>query len=223
MIFTNEDGGTPTDRLMATWGRTTDIEYIYSVEVDRAGAILAEDIQGPKHEILPYRGKRDGRHPLLWVSTDNNMVLDSGSTAVRYAPAPEEVRLHDVSRETVMDAHPWLYELAHKELQREGKIVPGAPPGNGRIPDHDASSISKAADKLAVRRWRSQSTWAGPGSHPIAGMRDYRIARDGCFRAAVPLPQGATARDIRAVRAQAYTRRSRILRVPPVPPRYHPQ
>ena len=53
VIFTNEDGGTPTDRLMATWGRTTDIEYVYSVEVDRAGAIVAEDMQGPKHEILP--------------------------------------------------------------------------------------------------------------------------------------------------------------------------
>ena len=26
VIFTNEDGGTPADRLMATWGRTTDVE-----------------------------------------------------------------------------------------------------------------------------------------------------------------------------------------------------
>ncbi|MBW8868407.1 MAG: hypothetical protein JF610_13955, partial [Acidobacteria bacterium] len=31
VIFTNEDGGTATDRLMATWGRTTDIEYVYGV------------------------------------------------------------------------------------------------------------------------------------------------------------------------------------------------
>ncbi|PYR58167.1 MAG: hypothetical protein DMF91_17800, partial [Acidobacteria bacterium] len=29
VIFTNEDGGTATDRLMATWGRTTDIEFVY--------------------------------------------------------------------------------------------------------------------------------------------------------------------------------------------------
>ena len=28
IVFTNEDGGTPVDRLMATWGRTTDIEYV---------------------------------------------------------------------------------------------------------------------------------------------------------------------------------------------------
>ena len=34
VIFSNEDGGTATDRLMATWGRTTDIEFVYGVEVD---------------------------------------------------------------------------------------------------------------------------------------------------------------------------------------------
>ena len=95
VIFSNEDGGTPADRLMATWGRTTDIEYLYSVEVDASGAILSEDMQGPKHEILPFKGQREGRHPLLWVSTENNMVLDHGTTAVRYAPAPALVELDE--------------------------------------------------------------------------------------------------------------------------------
>ena len=61
VVFSNEDGGTPADRLMATWGRTTDIEYVYSVEVDASDAILSEDMQGPKHEILPFKGKREGR------------------------------------------------------------------------------------------------------------------------------------------------------------------
>ncbi len=32
VVFTNEDGGTPPDRLMATWGRTTDLEFVYSVD-----------------------------------------------------------------------------------------------------------------------------------------------------------------------------------------------
>ena len=80
VIFTNEDGGTPADRLMATWGRTTDIEYVYSVEVDAHGGILSEDMQGPKHEILPVPRQARRAHPLLWVSTENNMVLDSGTT-----------------------------------------------------------------------------------------------------------------------------------------------
>ncbi|HKB10569.1 MAG TPA: hypothetical protein VKD69_07940, partial [Vicinamibacterales bacterium] len=45
VIFTNEDGGTATDRLMATWGRTTDIEYVYGVELDNAGRIVSEQFQ----------------------------------------------------------------------------------------------------------------------------------------------------------------------------------
>jgi len=56
VIFTNEDGGTPADRLMATSGGTTDIEYPYSGEDDRTGAILDDDIQGPEHEVLPFKG-----------------------------------------------------------------------------------------------------------------------------------------------------------------------
>ena len=51
MIFTNEDGGTATDRLMATWGRTTDIEFVYGVDVDGAGTVVAEEFQGPGHEV----------------------------------------------------------------------------------------------------------------------------------------------------------------------------
>lgn len=135
VIFTNEDGGTPADRLMATWGRTTDIEYIYSVEVDANGVAIDEDMQGPKHEILRFNGTREGRHPLLWVSTENNMVLDQGTTAVRYGPAPTLAELNQVSREAVMDAHPWTYEVMAKELMREGKIVADAPAGQGTIPD----------------------------------------------------------------------------------------
>src|SRR4029453_15137109 len=37
VVFTNEDGGTASDRLMATWGRTTDIEFVYGAEVDATG------------------------------------------------------------------------------------------------------------------------------------------------------------------------------------------
>ena len=32
-------------------------------------------MQGPEHKILPFKGRREGRHPLLWVVTENNMVL----------------------------------------------------------------------------------------------------------------------------------------------------
>src|SRR2546430_7576501 len=120
VVFTNEDGGTATDRLMATWGRTTDIEFVYGVELDAAGRVVAEQFQGAGHEMPAFGGRRDARHPLLWIATDNNMVSDRGTTTVRYAPAPEHFELTDVSREAVMDAHPWSYALAGQEMQREG-------------------------------------------------------------------------------------------------------
>ena len=214
VIFSNEDGGTPADRLMATWGRTTDIEYLYSVEVDAGGAILSEDMQGPGHEILPFKGRREGSHPLLWVSTENNMVLDHGTTTVRYAPAPVPADLEDTSREVVMDANPWTYEVMAKELVREGKIAADAPPGQGTIPDprryvilegcgeagHNALAMSVKVDD---RWWPSDR-----------GVTEYRIARDGCFRAAIPLPGAASARDVSAVRVQAFPRKDKPANTP---------
>jgi hypothetical protein len=216
VIFSNEDGGTPTDRLMATWGRTTDIEYLYSVEVDATGAILDQDMQGPKHETLPFGGRREAQHPLLWVSTDNNMVLDRGETEVRYGPEPVAFPLVNVSREAVMDAHPWLYDVMSRELSREGKIVADVPPGNDQIPDPRRfvylEGCGQAGDRALAfaigtgpADGRAPLTW-----HPSdRGVAEYRIVRDGCFRAATPLPAGETTADIRAVRALAYERPKR--------------
>ena len=54
VIISHEDGGTPAPALMARWGRTTDIELIYEVELD--GARLVQDrFQGPDHEVRAVR------------------------------------------------------------------------------------------------------------------------------------------------------------------------
>jgi hypothetical protein len=206
VIFTNEDGGTPADRLMATWGRTTDIEYVYSVEVGRDGRILAHDYQGPDHEVLPYRAALEQRRARLWVVTDNNMVLDRGESAVRFSPAPSLVDLTRVSREVVMDAHPWLYAVAAQELAREGKIVAGASPGGGTIPDpreflyfEGCGTLGGGALTFAAQvddRWISTDR----------GVPEYRIARDGCFRGALPLPPTVRVTDVTTIRVQTFER-----------------
>ena len=206
VVFTNEDGGTATDRLMATWGRSTDIEFVYGAELDAKGAVVAEEFQGPGHEVPPFKGRHEGRHPLLWVSTDNNMVSESGPTTVRYAPAPERVSLRDVSREVVMDRHAWSYAVAAQELRREGKIVEGAPAGSKQIPDprrfvfvEACTDLENAAVAFAVRvidggaaRWYESDR----------GLSEFRIVRTGCFRGAVPVASTAGAPD--AVRFRAY-------------------
>ena len=218
VIFSNEDGGTTTDRLMATWGRTTDIEFVYGATVDRAGKVVAEEFQGPGHEVPPFRGRHEGMHPLQWVSTDNNMVSESGPTEIRYAPVPVKVDLANASREVVMDANPWTHVLASKEMVREKKLSEDAAAGSGIIPDprrfwfveactdleHAAVAFSvRAKDASGETRWFDSDR----------GRPQFRIVRTGCFRGAVPLPAGAGAPD--AVRFKAYTLPPRANAPPP--------
>jgi hypothetical protein len=128
VVFSNEDGGTPADRLMATWGRLTDIEYVLGVDFDRAGHAVRATYQGKDHVILPYPGLKAGRSPELWVVTDNNMVSGRGRTRPVYAPAPLPFALDGTSREAVMDAHPWTYAVSSLEARREGRVDEGARP-----------------------------------------------------------------------------------------------
>lgn len=208
VIFTNEDGGTATDRLMATWGRTTDVEFVYGVTLNGQGTVVAEEFQGPNHEILPFRGKHEGGHPLQWVSTDNNMLSEAGPTAVRYAPAPQRFDLAGVSREVVMDAHPWIYSLAAQEMIREQKLVEDAAAGSGRIPDsrrfvfvEACTDLQNAAVAFSVRAADGSGTarWFDGDR----GLPQFRIVRTGCFRGGVPLPAGAGRPE--AIRFKAYT------------------
>ena len=222
VIFSNEDGGTTTDRLMATWGRTTDIEFIYGATLDAQGKVIAEEFQGPGHEVPPFRGTHEGAHPLQWVSTDNNMVSESGPTSIRYAPAPVRFDLSNASREIVMDAHPWTHVIASKEMMREKKVAENAAAGSGIIPDprrfvfvEACTDLQNAAVAFSVRARDAagEPRWFDSDR----GLPQFRIVRTGCFRGAVPLPAGASAPD--AVRFKAYTLPPRNNTPPPSGPR----
>jgi hypothetical protein len=215
VIFSNEDGGTQTDRLMATWGRTTDIEFIYGVELDDRGRILAEEFQGPGHEVPVFTGQHEGRHPLVWVSTDNNMVSESGPTKIRYRLEPQPFDLTGVSREEVMDRNPWTYQIASVEMRREGKIEADPQPGHNAIADPRRFVYLEACAAVANSALAVSVGSVGPGRQsPSAmvwtpsdrGRPEYRIVRDGCFRIATPLPAGTRPSDIRAVRVHVYDR-----------------
>jgi hypothetical protein len=215
VIFSNEDGGTQTDRLMATWGRTTDVEFVYGVELDERDRILAEEFQGPGHEVPVFRGRHEARHPLVWVSTDNNMVSESGPTAIRYAPVPTRFDLSVDAREAVMDAAPWTYAIASAEMRREGKIAEDPPPGLNKIPDprrfvhvEACGTVGNAALAVSVGTFsrQSQSQSALTWTPSDRGLPQYRIVRDGCFTIATPLPAGTRPSDIRAIRVHAFER-----------------
>jgi hypothetical protein len=216
VIFSNEDGGTPADRLLATWGRLTDIEYVLGIEFDRAGKVVDATYQAPSHKILPYRRIVPGHHPVLWVVTDNNMVSDHGRTRPVFAPVPVRFDLSATSRETVMDAQPWSYLVSSQEAFREGRVDESAPADSHHIADprryvyveacaetHDAVlTFGVAVDGADGRRWFESD----------AGHKEYKIVRqtsefpNGCFRGAVALPADAARAPLRALRFHAYTR-----------------
>jgi hypothetical protein len=219
VVFSNEDGGTPPDRLMATWGRLTDIEYAYGAEIAEGGASRSSEYQGREHKILPFDGTREAAHPVLHVVTKNNMLAARGGSPVRFAPVPVAFDLAATSREAVMDAEPWTYRVSAEEARREGRVAEGARPGSKRVPDPRRFATLEAcapsvdaviAFEVGVRTGEGVRWHASDG-----GRAEYRIARNathfpnGCFRGAVALPAGADASSIAALRVRAHTRRPR--------------
>ena len=106
--------------------------------------------------------------------------------------------------------HPWLYELAAKELMREGKIVADAPPGRGQIPDprrfvylEGCGELNRAALAFAVRVRR------GAGSRRTAACASIASHGTAVFAPRFRCRRQLALRDIQALRAQALRARRR--------------
>lgn len=129
-IWSNEDGGTSTPQLMARWGRTTDIEWIYQVEVDAAGHRVPGTavIQAPNHVTQPFGGTYEGDHPLMQTCTLNNNICDTVDDPMRFfLSTSESLDATTEAREQVMDRNPWTYWVSSAEARREGKVEPDPP------------------------------------------------------------------------------------------------
>ena len=199
VVFSHEDGGTPADRLMATWGRLTDIEFVLGVEVSPEGRVLGAEIQGKDHRIVPFTYPAKGP-PHLFVVTDNNMLAPQGTTDPVYAPVPVLFPLHGTSREAVMDAFPWTYAVSSREAIRQGHVSHEARPGSRKVPDPrrflyvEACAETKDATlAFSVGVGRGEPlVWADSDE----GGPSFRIQRradqfpNGCFRGAVALADG---------------------------------
>ena len=220
VIFSNEDGGTPADRLLATWGRLTDIEYIYGIEFDHSGNVIAETYQGKDHKILAFEGRREGRHPLLYVATDNNMVSSEGTELQRYALAPIPFDLTQASREAVMDENPWTYAVTAQEARREGRVSASPSPGKKMIFDPARYAVLEACASPSSADYATFTFSMGVSEaegktrfyDSSVGVRAFRISRapdnfpNGCFRGAVALPQGTAPENVTALRVRAFTK-----------------
>ena len=194
VVFSNEDGGTSTRALMARWGRTTDIEYVYRVSA--GGAI----VQGKDHIDRPFDGKYEDRHPLLMPITDNNMIGAAEDSPLRFQLAPVQVDLSASSREAVMDSEPLTYAVMAKELEREGKLRPF-----GTVEGENISDVRNYAF-FEYRATHKQSAMTvqvalrdGRVFASDLGRIDYAISRDAWVRTTVELPPATKPDDISTV------------------------
>ena len=151
VIWSNEDGGTNTPALMAQWGRTTDIEWVYRVEVDAAGRRVPGTgvIQALAHQTLSFKGRYDGTHPLIQTCTANNNVCDKVDDPMRFALSTRGVLPAGQPREHEMDTHPWTYQVMAREMLRERKIESPSDPATQAVGDQ-RSYLYLAVDHDAV-------------------------------------------------------------------------
>jgi hypothetical protein len=216
VVWSNEDGGTNTPALMARWGRTTDIEWIYRVEVDengdRVGGIA--EYHGPNHVTTPFTGRYEGDHPLLQTCTNNNNMCDvlTPVAPLRFFPDASRTRPTDRTREIVMDREPWTYRVMAHEMLREGRLE--------QTPDASTPEVGDLRTYLFVELAKQTgSPTQGTGSRPgvSLGIRlkddpstlyrsdhlvpSWSIERDGAAATTVELPQGSTVEDIASIEA----------------------
>ncbi len=210
VIFSNEDGGTPTDKLIALWGHFTDIEWVASVWVSsRSQEPLKIEYQAVGHKVKEFNGKYvAGYHPLLKVASLNNNFSDEVASLsvpmIAMYPVP---KLEDGTREEMQDRYPWIYEVTACELYRESKLEPK--------PNPDTLAPSDPSNYLFIDVKATQVDCGGLiggvqlkdgkwyfSSHGIQNLAiPYRGPKvgDGWIRFAVEVPPNTTLKDLKAI------------------------
>jgi len=219
VVWSNEDGGTNSPGLMAKWGRTTDIEWIYRVEINAQGHRVPGTgvFQSPAHATTTFHGVYDGTHPLLQTCTSNNNVCDArllkqqsqAADPMRFALSTREGLPAGQPREHLMDHHPWIYPVMAREMLRENKIEASPDPlttavGDQRTylyialdhatnPATDAATVGLAVDVQVVGH--ADPFHSDHSQSPLL----FTVNRDGPAATTVELPAGTTPAQITSI------------------------
>jgi len=215
VIFSNEDGGTSTRDLMARWGRTTDIEYVYKVWLNEDGSAGVRQVQGAGHKDVAFEGPFERDRPVLVPVTRNNMVAGAKEkTGRRFDFDPISVDLSEHSREYVMDQKPETWKIMGEELKREGKLRPYGVVRGEDISDPanyvyvEFLSNQKAGGRVAVG-------FMLPGGRRVqmshVGKAGNSVERSGWMRLATELPPGTTLADLGTVVFACYGKGSCVV------------
>lgn len=212
LIWSNEDGGTNTPALMARWGRTTDIEWTYAVELDEHGDRVpgSDTYQAANHETLHYAGAYEGDHARLETCTSNNNMCDVVDDPMRFFLSTLPTLPAGRPREHLMDTNPWTYQIMAKEMTRELKIEIPSPYAVTTPDVSDQRNYLFAAVTKTTLAPNSGSSWVGvalgvklTGSDTIYLSHHvdptWSIQRDIPAATTVELPAGTTLSTIESV------------------------
>ena len=167
IIFSNEDsrisGSDGLNDMMYDFARTTDIEWVYTVQLDENNNLISESYQGAGHLDTPFSGDKIGNHPILKISTLNCLFSDEGTSQYLFALSPEYILIDSIitdhpdatdqnippffnysipRRENLMDENPWTYKIMADEMKNENKYeIPG---------DYNTYAISDAKNYLYI-------------------------------------------------------------------------
>jgi hypothetical protein len=212
VVFSHEDGGTGYLPFLewGTWGRMTDIDNAISFTVSAAGAVsgpkylwggepsgFPDSQTSPREVDKPFSGVWWGTHPVLRDATGNNQFADFGTTPFRFQLAPVAAPGPGETREAVMDANPFTYEVMAAEVARwytDLSTSPGSPdPGPAaQYAIVDMGTTGRGVSSVAVDvrlsgsgQWfRSDLGWG----YPLVGA--------GHVRTVVKLPVGWGSRTV---------------------------
>lgn len=214
VVWSNEDGGTAPPALMARWGRTTDIEWVYRVEVDANGLTVPGTavFQGANHATKSFGGTLEGSHPILETCTANNNMCDTKvNDPMRFAVDTEQTRVPARARESLMDASPWTYWVMGQEMIREGQVESPSDPTTPALGDQRSYLYIEISKQ--TQGPNSGNSWVGVAigvslkSAPSVLYRSdhltsgWAIQRDVPAATTVELPPGTTAADIASIEA----------------------
>jgi hypothetical protein len=218
VIWSNEDEGTDAPALMARWGRTTDIEWIYRVTFDRRGRRVSDAYQAPDHASLPFTGARERHHPLLRTATGNNDTLrvTRASAVSRYRFPLDASRSLPAgrAREAMMDANPWTYRVMAREMAREGKLESPASADTPALSDQRDYLFAEVTKATTYPVAPAPGSWVGvalavqlrgsdrwfTSNHDVP---DWSIQRDDPAATTIELPPGTARAAVAAVGAVA--------------------
>ena len=216
VINSHEDAGTDLAGLLAVWGHTTDIEWVFRVVRDACGRIVREEFQGPDHITRPFRGTRAlGGHPVLQASTRNGMVTDQITCPYRAALAPATAQPAGEPREGVQYRFPWIQRVSSLEVVRQERLdgtvraaadAPADPRAYAYFQfKRDPDAVAMPLEALAKIR----GVWHGSAW----GRADLAMRGEDAESTTVKLPRGAGEGDVEAIAIRAFDPPSRGGRV----------